>query len=147
MSAWLSEECVCESLWYANGKFQYTRYPATFGNAKMDLNFFVLHPSKGCPKSYCQMTLLFINHLQQFLLLLRGHWHPWHGKMIAYQTPWMKCESKANVFGRRMESQMFEATKDTVNHEGVDVHIISYYSQLHFARAYSNNRSTTISWH
>lgn len=48
---------------------------------------------------------------------------------------------------------MCEASRDAVNHEGVDVF---YHSQVHFekstrhfaARAYSNdNRSTTISWH
>lgn len=90
-SAFLFNIClaVCRMFWeslrYANGKLD-PRYPATFGNAKTGLDFFVLHPSKGCPKSYCQMTLLFINNLQQFLLLLRAHWHPWHGKVIAYQT-------------------------------------------------------------
>lgn len=140
-----------ESLRYANGKLD-PRYPATFGNAKTGLDFFVLHPSKGCPKSYCQMTLLFINNLQQFLLLLRAHWHPWHGKMIAYQTL-DEVRKSRKVFGRRMESQMCEASRDAVNHDGVDVF---YHSQVHFekstrhfaARAYSNdNRSTTISLH
>ena len=68
-------------------------------------------------------------------------------KWLHIKHPGWSAKAKQTSLEEGWSHKCLKQPKITVNHEGVDVHIISYYSQLHFARAYSNNRSTTVSWH